>query len=385
MQIEGIAGSESDERPMYKYNLTFIAVMLSMFSISSALDVRSSLCDNGQSLPVWEQGSLIQNETVLFREDTSGGYYANLLFEPDEIISVRAVNGTVEYDVGMFTINGRSISIKGKILHLDESEVYPTDSASGTQPHIEVGRLIKYGERDTFHSKQVNVTYTTSSDWDGPLPSSQCKYLQRFNQRLAESSTVKIVLLGDSISHGANASATTPVFPNQPPYIELVANRLGSQCKSSIEVANLSVGGKNIFWAESQVGSVVKENPDLVIIAFGMNDASSDMSVRDFVITLSRIIDAIKTSDSDAEFLVVSGITPNPDWSMSKMDRRQPFHQAMRVYCDENDVAFCDVYSVWNYLVDRKGYLSLSGNGVNHPNDYGHRLYADIILKAITK
>jgi hypothetical protein len=31
----------------------------------------------------------------------------------------------------------------------------------------------------------------------------------------------------------------------------------------------------------------------------------------------------------------------------------------------------------------RKTYLSLTGNGLNHPNDFGHRLYADVVLAVI--
>ena len=28
--------------------------------------------------------------------------------------------------------------------------------------------------------------------------------------------------------------------------------------------------------------------------------------------------------------------------------------------------------------------MDLSGNGLNHPHDYGHRIYADVILRTIT-
>ena len=35
---------------------------------------------------------------------------------------------------------------------------------------------------------------------------------------------------------------------------------------------------------------------------------------------------------------------------------------------------------VWTELLSRKGYHDLTGNGVNHPNDFGHRLYAQVIL-----
>jgi hypothetical protein len=31
-------------------------------------------------------------------------------------------------------------------------------------------------------------------------------------------------------------------------------------------------------------------------------------------------------------------------------------------------------------MLDRKRYLDLTGNGVNHPNDFGHRVYAETLL-----
>ena len=39
-----------------------------------------------------------------------------------------------------------------------------------------------------------------------------------------------------------------------------------------------------------------------------------------------------------------------------------------------------DVTSVWLELAKRKPYWDYTGNGLNHPNDFGHRLYAQVIL-----
>ena len=46
-------------------------------------------------------------------------------------------------------------------------------------------------------------------------------------------------------------------------------------------------------------------------------------------------------------------------------------------------VAFCDVLNPWTYITNRMGYLSLSGNGINHPNDFGHRLYAEVLIATV--
>jgi hypothetical protein len=46
-------------------------------------------------------------------------------------------------------------------------------------------------------------------------------------------------------------------------------------------------------------------------------------------------------------------------------------------------VALADVTQVWDVLLKSKHDLDLTGNGLNHPNDYGHRLYAQTILSLL--
>jgi hypothetical protein len=36
--------------------------------------------------------------------------------------------------------------------------------------------------------------------------------------------------------------------------------------------------------------------------------------------------------------------------------------------------------SVWTNFLRRKRFLDFTGNGVNHPNDFGHRLYAEVLM-----
>jgi deoxyinosine 3'endonuclease (endonuclease V) len=43
------------------------------------------------------------------------------------------------------------------------------------------------------------------------------------------------------------------------------------------------------------------------------------------------------------------------------------------------------VTSVWEGLLKRKKHLDVTGNGVNHPNDFGHRLYAQVLAALLIK
>jgi acyl-CoA thioesterase I len=43
-------------------------------------------------------------------------------------------------------------------------------------------------------------------------------------------------------------------------------------------------------------------------------------------------------------------------------------------------VVLADLTSIWLKLKERNRHLDLTGNGVNHSNDYGHRVYALALL-----
>ena len=38
-----------------------------------------------------------------------------------------------------------------------------------------------------------------------------------------------------------------------------------------------------------------------------------------------------------------------------------------------------------HYMSEGVDYYNITGNGINHPNDYGHRLYTGALLSTITK
>jgi hypothetical protein len=40
---------------------------------------------------------------------------------------------------------------------------------------------------------------------------------------------------------------------------------------------------------------------------------------------------------------------------------------------------------VWFDLLRRKSVYDVTGNGINHPNDFGHRLYAQVILSLLVE
>ena len=65
------------------------------------------------------------------------------------------------------------------------------------------------------------------------------------------------------------------------------------------------------------------------------------------------------------------------------METTRAFAFALREWALREKVVCADLFSVWDFVLSRKGFFSMTGNGVNHPNDFGHFLYATTILATL--
>ncbi len=68
----------------------------------------------------------------------------------------------------------------------------------------------------------------------------------------------------------------------------------------------------------------------------------------------------------------------NKDWVRLKQELFPQYRDALAELTGPG-VALADLTSVWTELLKFKQDWDLTGNGVNHPNDFGHRVYAQVI------
>jgi acyl-CoA thioesterase I len=192
------------------------------------------------------------------------------------------------------------------------------------------------------------------------------------------------VALGDSISYGGNASGLREINakPQLPPYPNLVAMGLEGAFGSKVALKNLSVGGTGIDWGLKMAPAVLKENPDLVIIAFGMNDCG--MPRAEWANKIKRLVDAIRGGSENAEIILVSPFIGNLEWEKLNEAAFQNFAKTQAALAGPG-LAHADVRAVWSELTKRKRFWEMTGNGLNHPNDFGHRVYAQVILALFSK
>jgi len=237
------------------------------------------------------------------------------------------------------------------------------------------GRL--FSEGHYFHDLQVQATYEHADVWHWqPAPSPQP--LPRSLGKLEEKKTFKILSMGDSITEGYNASGFSKVnvAPYQPCYAQLVANTLQKRFGSPVTLLNLGVAGKKASLGFTQIDRIKTENPDLVMIAFGMNHGEPGP---DFEKTISKLLSAVKAAVPEADIILVSPMTKAPN------DGKIPekffsYRDALKNLVTIN-VSMADVTTPFTELLKEKEFSDLSGNNYNHPNDFTHRLYAQVICQ----
>src|SRR5262249_17218604 len=121
--------------------------------------------------------------------------------------------------------------------------------------------------------------------------------------------------------------------------------------------------------------------PDLVIVAFGMNDASY-ADAGEYAMNVSSLLGRVRADVPDTEFLLVSPMLPTPECRWLVHSRFAEYRDALATLTGEG-VALADVTRLWTDLIVQKNPHDLSGNGWNHPNDFGHCIFAQPILAVL--
>lgn len=306
------------------------------------------------------------DESVLMvREDASSSPIAKLLFPATKIHSLRDPTLQIEYRSGVdYSYDAPSNTLRllagSRALAVPRSDVV-------------------FNEGSYYHDRQLMVTYEhTASNWTGPRPQLANATLSRTLLRLNSGVPLKLVLYGDSISEGFNASgfAATRAQPYQQSWGELVCDSLRQAYASSITFKNKALRGTTSTWGAQNVDALVRdERPDLVIIAFGMNDGAAPNSITAdaFKANVQTMITRVRSLSPNADFVLVTPTLP-------RVPSLQATYKAALSSLVGPGVALADMTGVHQTLLaSSKRFEDMTGNNVNHPNDFLIRWYAQTV------
>ena len=126
---------------------------------------------------------------------------------------------------------------------------------------------------------------------------------------------------------------------------------------------------------------VLAQKPDLIISEFvndaGLNEVQVEERYKKFLADFQSI---------GAEWIILSPHYVRPDWM--GLDRQnnidndpRPYVKGLREFSQKYNIALADA-SVRYGRLWRQGipYLTLMENNINHPNEFGHSIFADSLL-----
>jgi hypothetical protein len=112
------------------------------------------------------------------------------------------------------------------------------------------------------------------------------------------------------------------------------------------------------------------------MIAYGMNNNDTGAQ---FEAGMRKLLDAVQKAAPQAEVILVSPMTKAPE--NGKVDAKFFAYREALKNLTSPQVALADVTTPFAELLKQKDFSDLSGNNLNHPNDFTHRLYAQIICQ----
>lgn len=354
--------------------------------------------------PIWD-GTVCYAEAAFVRENEAGTVEPiRLLYDIEKIVSVRSADLKTLYTEGVdYTVSDGKLHVvrDGNIPVLPYDRYYfDTYTDDGLQTQIpsatETGAYIVAEMSLTSAGMSawcLAVTYTHKAATVIQTPDDRQQTFAAFNGKLAAREDVRVAYYGDSITYGWSSTALPEINrdPHCPSYCDLAMDAVEAAYGVTVERRNFSVSGQTSEWATAYVNysPIVDYAPDLVVLAFGMNDGVG-IEPRTFRKNIRSIVENLQERIPHVEIAVVLPMLPNAQVGYSQgttLRKYQPAYPAAfaadREEWEENGVALVDVTAVHQAMLTRKVFQDTTSSNTNHPNDYMHRVYAQTLLRTL--
>ena len=364
------------------------------------------------------RGTVSTDETVLFIYPDER---KQLLYDIVSVLRVTSYDGSVVYepDRDYAVSDGRLVLPAGSAVPVLTPERY---YSAGTDPLLKVkgpdgaeSPCIFCGDA-SLCDYQIRVTYSHPAA-PGIIPAGGGNF-SSFLKKLESGEDVTVLFYGDSITYGADSSLAHKKPPYSPSFPILFALALAEMYDRSVSFAlpeakgaytgpfpqapsggggtltlvNTAVGGWNsadgVKGLDTHVIPQIKKHGcDLFVLGFGMNDGGG--APEDTALKCEKIIRRVLSESADASVLIVSTMLPNPG-AVNGWYANQPFQEPELIKLAEKlagegvPCAVAPMTSVSAKILERKSFIDVTGNNINHPNDYLSRVYAATLIRTLT-
>ena len=367
-------------------------------------------------------GNTVRNETLFFIDK---GEEKSLLYPATKIISVTSYDGKVVYTEGVdyvLTDDGKLKICEDSSIPCITSEVYYNHHDATLQVlHNGENKCVYWGEGDTMTRWQVCVSYEHNSTWSGFSQDCNTEQFQKLIGKLKAGEDVTFIFYGDSITCGANSSWYVGTEPNLGSYpmlfTEAIADLFGytvnyvdvshldgsikktpenyvGGTRGTINYINTAVGGwtakDGVTYFKTFIKPYIEEyGCDLLVVAFAGNDACANHTPQMVANNYRKIITEAYRICPELHFMMVSSMINTPlstnGWyTPSMLEHEAEFLKAARRcnLADNIPGSIIGMTSMSVSLLDYKDFVDYTGNNINHPNDFLHRVYAQFLFQS---
>ena len=370
-------------------------------------------------LPILK-GDTVHSETIMFVGKSDR---ARLLFDPTEILSVTSYDRHRSFVEGRDFVLGEDgclcLTPRSKIPCMSEEAYWHNDPAKSKIQTMRDGEPVwtHCGEGKMMTRWQVVVSYRHKGDEGVFVPPSMADRFPRLLHKLRIGEDVSLHFFGDSITAGCSASYYSNIDPHMPSWPALVSEYLAKRFSDTVHFVktglpgtcavpdrdiehgsrglitsvNTAVGGWKSDHAverfDERIGKWIgRFDCDLLVLAFGMNGKKKP---EELIADLRTACDRALERKPDLSILLVSTMLPNPEAAPGHWYHMQDlYEEPMKKLADEYaakgvPAAVVPMTSVSKYVLSRTRFRDVSGNNINHPNDFMIRLYAQTLLHTL--
>ena len=339
--------------------------------------------------PYW-LGDTVYNESVMVvRDEEERLQPIPLLYPATEILEVRSSDWKRLYRRGedWDLKDGRLVIPEGSSVPImTHAQYYPQTKVENEAFDMVGGGYVVFREGYYFYERQIAVTYRHTETWKGFTPLYKGNLLPRTLEKLENRKPLSLVLYGDSVMQGANSTGAENLPPHVPTLFNLFIQNLAARYGTdAISAVNTAEGGQTSEWGMKQAAQrVAAHQPDLVVINFGVNDGSNgDMDPLVYKYNMKGILGITRELCPQAEFLLISPCMPHPQVLFTHGSQEK--YEGKLLELEEEGVAVAQVNSFHREILRRKRFSDISGNNVNHANDFTARMIAQVCSRAVIK
>ncbi|MDD6308983.1 MAG: SGNH/GDSL hydrolase family protein [Clostridia bacterium] len=236
------------------------------------------------------------------------------------------------------------------------------------------------------------------------------KFIEKLKEKNEKMSTYRqptIVCFGDSVTQGCfevfrRGKEIDTVFEPMEGYVEKLRKLLSTlfPMASPVVINAGRSGGRAETEAKRLERDVLSFQPDLVIVCFGLNDATRGKEeIARYVNALTEIFEKVQASGAELIFMTPNLRCTEIDYTItdekvvetaeriakSEKNGDLAFYlDAARAICKEKNIPVCDCNRIWEKFRDGGVDIQLLlSNKINHPTRDMHMLFAYELLKTI--